>query len=186
MTRNRRLVRTYIQFYPERCTTRNFGSCSVYVVGSPYQLYTGREIFSPSSGAVEAFIAKLIEQTAPLTEFDVSNLLSHLTANAPRPTVDAVARIASAYSILLITPPEYLPRAAHMELLKRGFVADIVVYLTLRYVQNSQLSEDNLLTIREVLRRTVVHLGMVENVVCSNIADRFRVADVSCRFQKSF
>ena len=43
------------------------------------------------SGVVAAFIAKLIEQTAPLTEFDVSNLLSHLTANAPRPTVDAVA-----------------------------------------------------------------------------------------------
>ncbi|KAI1797672.1 Urb2/Npa2 family-domain-containing protein [Ganoderma leucocontextum] len=112
----------------------------------------------------EAFIAKLIEQTASLTEFDVSNLLSHLTANTPRPTVDAVSRIASAYGVVLITPPEFLPRATHIEFLKRGFVADIVVYLTLRYAQNSQLSVCNLLIIREVLRRAVAHLGVVENV----------------------
>lgn len=142
--------------------------------------------FSLISGVVEAFIAKLIEQTAPLKEFDVSNLLSHLTANAPRPTVDAVARIASTYGILLITPPEYLARATHIEFLKRGFAADVVVYLTLRYAQNNQLSKDDLLTIREVLRRTAVHLGMIENVVRSDNVDRCRVADVSCRSRRSF
>ncbi len=127
----------------------------------------------------------MIEQTAPLTEFDVSNLLSHPTANTPRPTVDAVSRIASAYGVVLITPPEYLPRATHIEFLRRGFVADIIVYLTLRHAQNRQLSEGNLLIIREVLRRTVAHLGMVENVVCPCIGDGCRVADVSRRFQRS-
>ncbi|PIL29586.1 hypothetical protein GSI_08222 [Ganoderma sinense ZZ0214-1] len=112
----------------------------------------------------EAFITKLIKQTAPLTEFDISNLLSHLTADPPRPAVHTVVHIASAYGILLLTPPAYLPRTLHIEFLKRGYVADIVVYLTLRY-SRSQLSEGNLVIVREVLRRTVAHLGMVENVV---------------------
>ncbi|TBU64845.1 Urb2/Npa2 family-domain-containing protein [Dichomitus squalens] len=112
----------------------------------------------------DAFISELVEHTAPMAGVDLPDLLSRLAADTTRPSADVVSQIAWAYKVLLLIPAEYLPRATHIEFLKRGFAADVTVYLTLRYAK-SWLSEQDLLVIRKVLRRTIDHLGLIENVI---------------------
>lgn len=114
---------------------------------------------------IDAFLAQLQKQTASLESADLPQLLSHLTAETPRPTPQVVHSIASAYAILLLTPPEYLPRALHNEFLKRGFAADVVILLTLRHAKDVPVTTQHLLTVREVLRRTIAHMGVVERLV---------------------
>ena len=122
---------------------------------------------------LDAFLAQLQKQTASLDSVDLSATLTDLTATAPRLTRDELLLITSAYRVLLVTPPEYLPRSLHIELLKRGFAADVAVLLSLLYDKTGHVSERHLLVIREVLRRTISYLGVVESHVCSSSRSPF-------------
>ncbi|KAH9890919.1 Urb2/Npa2 family-domain-containing protein [Cubamyces lactineus] len=110
----------------------------------------------------DAFVAQLNQQTASLDEFEVPKLLARKGA---RRLPDDILRYVSAYDVLLRVPPEYLPRAMHIEFLKRGFVADILVYTACKEGKQTTASTQHLLVIREFLRRTIAFLGSVENVV---------------------
>ena len=94
----------------------------------------------------------------------MSKLLSRKGA---RRLPDDVLRFVSVYDVLLRVPPEYLPRAMHVDFLKRGFVADILVHTACTGGKQSAISVHHLLIIREFLRRTIAYLGNVENVVCT-------------------
>ena len=114
----------------------------------------------------DAFISRLIEQTADLADVDLRELLSHLAADTTRPSPDAASQIASVYNVLLLTPAEYLPRATHIEFLKRGLIADVTIYLTLRFAKQTVLSDRDLLGVRKFLKRSIDHIGLIENIVC--------------------
>ena len=90
-----------------------------------------------------------------------------MSRDSPRLSSGAVARIVAAYNVLLLTPLEYIPRALHVEFLKRGFAADVSVSLTLRFAKKPKVSTRDLVAIREVLRRSIAHLGTVESLVSS-------------------
>ncbi|KAI0670121.1 Urb2/Npa2 family-domain-containing protein [Trametes maxima] len=112
----------------------------------------------------DAFIAQLSQQTAPLDELQLPELLSQSATSASRRAPEDVLRFVSAYDILLVTPPEYLPRSTQIELLRRGLVADVLAFATLRHNKKSKVSAHHLLVIREFLRRTIAFLGSVENM----------------------
>ena len=113
----------------------------------------------------DAFLAQLSEQTACLADMDLPGLLSSLSTDSPRPSTAAVVRVAAAFSVLHLTPLEYIPRGVHLEFLKRGFAADVSISLTLRYSKKPRVSERHLVVVRDVLRRTIAHLDTVESLV---------------------
>ncbi|KAI8995332.1 Urb2/Npa2 family-domain-containing protein [Trametes punicea] len=113
----------------------------------------------------DALLAQLNEQTALLEELKLPALLSQRPSNLRLASSDDVLQFVSAYDVLALTPPEYLPRAMHIAFLKRGFAADILVFTMLRKAKESAVSARHLLVIREFLRRTIAYLGSVENVI---------------------
>ncbi|KAL7285691.1 hypothetical protein ACG7TL_000796 [Trametes sanguinea] len=119
----------------------------------------------------DAFLVRLVEQTSPLGRHELNRLLSQLASGALHPGSDEILRCVSVYDILLLTPPEYLPRATHVEFLKRGFALDVLVFAGLGEASASTLSPRHLLVIREFLRRTIGYLGSVVNVVAKEFLE---------------
>ncbi|KAI0639184.1 Urb2/Npa2 family-domain-containing protein [Trametes polyzona] len=122
-------------------------------------------------GLRDAFLAQLNEQTAPLDEVSLSELLAQSSSRSPSKARNDVSRFVAAYDILLVTPPEYIPRQLQIELLKRGFAADVLTLRSLRNAKKSTVSPGHLLVIREFLRRTIAFLGSVENVMTKDFLD---------------
>ncbi|OSD05999.1 hypothetical protein PYCCODRAFT_1431820 [Trametes coccinea BRFM310] len=119
----------------------------------------------------DAFLVRLVEQTSSLDRHELNRLLSQLASGALHPGSDEILRCVSVYDILLLTPPEYLPRATHVEFLKRGFALDVLVFAGLGEASASTLSPRHLLVIREFLRRTIGYLGSVVNVVAKEFLE---------------
>ncbi|KAI0359178.1 hypothetical protein OH77DRAFT_1473878 [Trametes cingulata] len=120
----------------------------------------------------DAFLAQLNEQTAPLDEVELSTLLSQSKGKAAKSSATGgdVLGYASVYQVLLLAPPEYLPRPLQIDLLRRGFIADVLTFRALSRA-TSRVSPRHLLVIREFLRRTISFLGNVENVVTKEFLD---------------
>ncbi|CDO72438.1 hypothetical protein BN946_scf184977.g139 [Trametes cinnabarina] len=119
----------------------------------------------------DAFLTQLQGETASLDEQDLNKLLSGLASDNLRRVPNDVLHCISAYEILLLTPPEYLPRALHVEFLKRGFVADVLLFAALRSGKEPAVLPRHFLTIREYLRRTIAYLGSIENMVTKEFLD---------------
>ncbi|KAI0374393.1 hypothetical protein BV20DRAFT_977085 [Pilatotrama ljubarskyi] len=121
-------------------------------------------------GIRDAFLAQLNEQAASLDQHELSALLSNSKATDSSRAAGDVLRYASVYHVLLLAPPEYLPRPLQVDLLKRGFVADVLTFRALSRA-GAKISPRHLLVIREFLRRTISFLGNVDNVVTKEFLD---------------
>ncbi|KAI0768505.1 Urb2/Npa2 family-domain-containing protein [Trametes elegans] len=119
----------------------------------------------------DAFLAQINEQTSQLDEGDLSALLSQLKKKKSPCDTEDVLRFASAYDTLLLAPLEYLPRTLHVELLRRGLLADVLAFSTSQLSTKSTVSSRNLLVIREFLRRSIAYLGSIESVVSKEYLD---------------
>lgn len=113
----------------------------------------------------DAFLAQLNEQTAPLDKFGLAELLTQLAPHSTLKTPKGVSQLAAAYGVLLLAPSEYIPRPTQVELLKRGLVADVLTFQALCSAKKATATTNQLLVIREFLRRTIAFLGNVESVV---------------------
>ncbi|KAH9853182.1 Urb2/Npa2 family-domain-containing protein [Lenzites betulinus] len=114
----------------------------------------------------DSFLAQLNEQTASLDKLKLAELLT-ATSSTPKKARHDNSHFLAAYDILLLTPPEYLPRPMQVDFLRRGFVADALASEALRSPKSkgSKTSSRQLLVVREFLRRTIAYLGNVESVM---------------------
>ncbi|RPD63168.1 hypothetical protein L227DRAFT_573006 [Lentinus tigrinus ALCF2SS1-6] len=112
----------------------------------------------------DIFLARLYEQTAPPDGIDIEQLMWELTDEHLPPAIEVAPPLLSAFEVLALTPPEYIPRQLHIDFLKRGCTADVVVALAMRDASDGSLTPHHLIVIREMLCRTIGYLGVLENI----------------------
>ena len=84
------------------------------------------------------------------------------------PALEVTPHLLSAFEVLALTPPEYIPRHMHIDFLKRGCAADVAVALSIRDHTAGFSSPRHLVVIRETLHRIIGHLGSLETNVCGD------------------
>ncbi|OBZ78847.1 hypothetical protein A0H81_00559 [Grifola frondosa] len=115
----------------------------------------------------DVFLSHLYKQTAALESVDLPQLLSALSAGpSPQSPIKDLSQVIATYNVLLLAPSEYLPRAFHLDFLRRALAADVAVSLALQRNKGSHTVNDrSMLIIREFIRRTLLYLGPVEQVM---------------------
>ncbi|KAI0724331.1 Urb2/Npa2 family-domain-containing protein [Cerioporus squamosus] len=111
----------------------------------------------------DVFLARLQEHTAPPEGIDFDKLMRELVDEHLPPVLEVAPQLLSAFELLALAPPEYIPRQMHVEFLERGCAADVAVALALRGDTDGPLHPRHLVVIRETLRRTIGHFGALDN-----------------------
>ncbi|TFK90203.1 hypothetical protein K466DRAFT_574360 [Polyporus arcularius HHB13444] len=112
----------------------------------------------------DTFLARLQEQTAPPEGIDFDKLMRELADEHLPPVLEVAPQLLSAFEVLALAPSEYVPRQMQIDFIKRGCAADVAVALALRGGTDGLLHPRHLVIIRETIRRTIGHLGALENI----------------------
>lgn len=114
----------------------------------------------------DALLACVSEQTAPLDQLDVGQLLVGFSSKKSQDVPSGLASlVAGSFGLLMSTPIEYLTRKARMDLLRRAQSADMAL-------SGPAIPEESTLVVtmvREFQRRVYESQGFVDHPVSAPV-----------------
>ena len=148
-------------WYTVPCITHNSGNLVISEVRSTFSV-----ILRVLDLLKDALLACVSEQTAPLDQLDVGQLLVGFSSKKSQDVPSGLASlVAGSFGLLMSTPIEYLTRKARMDLLRRAQSADIAL-------SGPVVPKESTLVVtmvREFQRRVYESQGFVDHPVSAPI-----------------